>query len=60
MQATRLVPESAYENLLRSSYQHTLSYLQKLEVSHQEAQEQVDPVNAGKSFAVHIIDAKTV
>ena len=33
LQATKLVTQQAYKNLLRSSYQHTLQYLEQLEKS---------------------------
>ena len=33
VQATELVPKSAYANLIRSSHQHVLSYLEKLRAS---------------------------
>ncbi len=33
VQATELVPKSAYANLVRSSHQHVLSYLEKLRAS---------------------------
>ena len=43
VQATELVPKSAYANLVRSSHQHVLSYLEKLRASvHGEQQPLVE------------------